>query len=387
MSRNAKQSSAQTPQPTQATPCRLALVVIARNEAATLRDCLDSAGGLVDKIVLLDTGSTDETMAIAQACGAQVHHFSWRDDFAAARNAALDKSPAAWNLILDADERLAQDAQGVQTLAETTRRPATAIGLLPVISAFDLDDQVAQSTSWLPRLLPGSVRYQGRVHEQPVSDLPRVRLPITIHHSGYRRAALAHKRGRNRALLLAMLAEQPEDGYLHYQLGKDCEVYQDFAEAAKHYQHALQWVSLQQGYRHDLVVRLLFVLKRSGQLEAAIQLANQEMPRWQHSPDFFFVMGDLLLDWAIQHPAQAEQEFLPMVEAAWSTCLTLGEQPELEGSVKGRGSFLAAHNLAVLHEQLGRVEQAQHYHQLERDLRVQHAESFDIDDNGRDRRA
>jgi hypothetical protein len=62
---------------------------------------------------------------------AQVHHFAWCDDFAAARNAALARSPAVWNLILDADKRLAQDAAGAQALVEGTRGPATAIGLLP----------------------------------------------------------------------------------------------------------------------------------------------------------------------------------------------------------------------------------------------------------------
>ncbi|MCF7996766.1 MAG: glycosyltransferase [Chromatiaceae bacterium] len=361
--------SAQNPSPPKPPRCRLALVVIARNEAATLRACLESARGLVESIILLDTGSSDETVAIAQACGAQVHHFTWCDDVAAARNAALAHSPAAWNLILDADERLADDAAGAEALIEATRGPATRIGLLPVISAFDLEDQVAHSTSWLPRLLPASVRYQGRVHEQPCSELPRVRLPMPIHHSGYRRAALARKHGRNRRLLQAMLEERPEDAYLHYQLGKDDEVYGAFAEAAEHDQRALQWVAPQQGYRHDLVVRLLYVLKRAGQLETAIQLAEQEMPHWQQSPDFFFVLGDLLLDWAIAHPAQAEQEFLPLVDSAWSTCLALGEQPQLEGSVQGRGSFLAAHHLAVLHEQMGRSEQARQYQQLAHELR------------------
>ncbi|MBK5929959.1 hypothetical protein [Halochromatium salexigens] len=57
------------------------------------------------------------------------------------------------------------------------------------------------------------------------------------------------------------------------------------------------------------------------------------------------------------------------MESAWSTCLALGEQPQLEGSVQGRDSFLAAHHLAVLHEQMGRVEQARQYQQLARALR------------------
>ncbi|MCF7977366.1 MAG: glycosyltransferase [Chromatiaceae bacterium] len=65
--------SAQPPSPPKSPRCRLALVVIARNEAATLRACLESARGLVESIILLDTGSSDETVVIAQACGAQAH--------------------------------------------------------------------------------------------------------------------------------------------------------------------------------------------------------------------------------------------------------------------------------------------------------------------------
>ncbi|MBK5941174.1 hypothetical protein [Halochromatium roseum] len=79
-------------------------------------------------------------------------------------------------------------------------KPADFIGVLPVISDFDLAGQVETSTAWIPRLLPAGVRYQGRVHEQPVSEWRRVRLPVAIHHSGYRRAALARKQGRNRRL-------------------------------------------------------------------------------------------------------------------------------------------------------------------------------------------
>jgi glycosyltransferase involved in cell wall biosynthesis len=247
---------------------RLTLVVIARDEATQIGACLESARAVVDAMIVLDTGSRDETVATAKAAGAEVYPFAWSDDFAAARNASLAHSQTPWNLILDADERL---AEGAEPLRAEVAKPADFIGVLPVISDFDLAGQVETSTAWIPRLLPATVRYQGRVHEQPVSEWPRVRLPVAIHHSGYRRAALKRKQGRNRRLLLAMLAERPEDAYLRYQLGKDCEVDDDFEEAARQYQRA---------YRHDLVVRALFALKRAGALAPAIALAEQEMPHW-----------------------------------------------------------------------------------------------------------
>ena len=81
------------------------------------------------------------------------------------------------------------------------------------------------------------------------------------------------------------------------------------------------------------------------------------MPHWQHSPDFFFALGDLLLDWATEEPARAG-ELLPMIESAWLRCLEIGERPDLEGSVTGRGSTLAARNLVVLYEGTGQVLKA-----------------------------
>jgi glycosyltransferase involved in cell wall biosynthesis len=82
---------------------RIALVMIVRNEARSLQRCLDSARAWVDEMWVLDTGSTDATMAIAQASGAGVAQFRWCDDFAAARNAALLLTDADWCVVLDAN--------------------------------------------------------------------------------------------------------------------------------------------------------------------------------------------------------------------------------------------------------------------------------------------
>ncbi|MEB3292596.1 MAG: glycosyltransferase [Synechococcales bacterium] len=84
----------------------LSLAMIVKNEATYLPACLQSVQGLVDEIVIVDTGSTDETMAIAQSYGAQVFSFAWCDDFAAARNDALRRVQGDWVLVLDADEVL-----------------------------------------------------------------------------------------------------------------------------------------------------------------------------------------------------------------------------------------------------------------------------------------
>ncbi len=331
-------------------PRQSALVMIARNEAAGIARCLRSVRPLVDTMIVVDTGSQDATVAVARDLGAEVMQFAWCDDFAAARNFALDQSPADWNLVLDADEWIDGDAGALRAALQS---PDDFIGVLPVDSQFDLADQLSTSTSWIPRLLPRGVRYTGRIHEQPESPLPRRRLACTVLHDGYRQATLARKKGRNRKLLQQMLAQQPDDAYLLYQLGRDYEVYEEFDQAIDCFDRALAGTPGNAAYRHDLVIRTLYSLKKCRQFEPAMQFAEQEMPNWEQSPDFYFALGDLLLDWATVTPEQALDQLLPMIEASWLRCLEIGERPALEGSVAGRGSHLAAHNLSVMYAGIG----------------------------------
>ena len=82
---------------------RVVLVMIARDEAARIERALASFAPFVDECVVLDTGSRDDTLSRAKRAGARVRNFQWADDFAAARNAALDFADADWHLIVDAD--------------------------------------------------------------------------------------------------------------------------------------------------------------------------------------------------------------------------------------------------------------------------------------------
>ena len=341
---------------------RIDLVMIVRDEARCLERCLASARPWVDAIVVLDTGSIDATVEIARRHGARVAHFEWIDDFAAARNAALQESDAPWRLVLDADEWI---AEGGEALAALRTQKADFIGQVSVASQFDTTGgAVDEAPSWLPRVLPRGVRYVGRIHEQPEAALPRRRLPLVIGHDGYLDAQKAKKEGRNERLLGLALEAEPEDAYLHYQLGKDFELRARFAAAEPHYLQAMGRCELRAGWRHDLVLRTLFTLKKLGRFEAAIALAEAEMPRWPGSPDFFFTLGDLILGWASARPEQAA-ELLPMIESSWLRAIEIGEQPELQDSVRGRGSFLAAHNLAVFHASLGAEAKAGHWRERE----------------------
>lgn len=345
----------------------LSLVMIARNEARCIERCLFSVRAHVDAMFVLDTGSTDGTPELARRAGARVGHFDWCDDFSAARNAALEQADADWALVLDADEWLTDGAAELRPLR--AQRPSY-IGMLRVDNLYGADAaHAACSPSWLSRVLPRGARYQGRIHEQPAAHWPRRRLAVTVQHDGYMDASMRAKQGRNEALLRQALSECPDDCYLHYQLGKDLELRACFHDALPCYQRALRGAQARDPWRHDLVLRLLFTCKKLGAHTQALALAEAEMAAFGDSPDFCFALGDVLLDWAAHEPAHATG-LVPLIEAAWQRAVAIGDRPDLPDSVHGRGSFLAAHNLALLYGGLNQIEQARHWREREAAMRA-----------------
>jgi len=215
---------------------RISLCLIVRDEERFLPDCLASVSGAVDEIVVVDTGSRDRTREIATAAGARVLDFAWVDDFAAARNAALDAALGTHVLVLDADERLAGDRRALRRAAAD---PRLAIGLLPIHDAAALDasfDDVitGRSRLWEPCFVPRffrrdpRVRFSRRVHETLFGDPTRtaemlrerraviapVDAPIVHYGEVPTLRAERSKRARNTKLLEMALAEDPSDGDL-----------------------------------------------------------------------------------------------------------------------------------------------------------------------------
>lgn len=345
----------------------LALVMIARNEARCIERCLNSVRAHVDAMLVLDTGSNDDTAAIAQRAGARVAGFTWCDDFAAARNAALQIADADWSLVLDADEWLVEGAMVVRELRNCAPR---FVGVVRVDNLFGADPSTSScSGAWLSRVLPRGARYSGRVHEQSDASWPRQRLGVTLRHDGYLDSPMRAKRGRNDHLLRLALAERPDDTYLHYQLGKDLELRASYREALPHYQRAHAGAGPNEPWHHDLVLRLLFTLKKLGRFADAVILAQAQHAQHGDSPDYCFALGDLLLEWAAHEPARGA-ELVPLIESAWQRAVAIGERPELPDSVRGRGSFLSAHNLAVLYAGLNRHGDAQLWRAREQAMRA-----------------
>jgi len=330
--------------------------MIVKNEAAHLARCLDSVRPWVDHMLVLDTGSSDDTVAIAERAGAEVRHFVWCDDFAAARNAALDAAgDYDWVLVLDADETLIEGGAALRHFI-AGREPC--LGQVAIHSTFRQDSgEVHTSVSRISRLLPRGVRYQGRIHEQVAVSLPFFDSGLVASHSGY---LDPDNSGRNIPLLEIELAAAPQDAALHYLLGREWQAIRHHDEARRHFSESYRLRPGCFSWESDLIVRFLLALKACEAFDEAIALASAEQAQQLNNADFFFVLADTLLDLFTRQPP-ADPGEIAMVEQCWQRCLELGEA---HAEVKGRGSFLAAYNLGAYAEVWNDMAKARHWYQL-----------------------
>lgn len=191
---------------------RLAAALIVRDEAATIERCLMSLASLVDELVVYDTGSTDDTVRLAQVAGARVVSGEWRDDFATARNAALDLCRADWVLSVDADEIVQANRQELdRALINADRSDATVFAVALQQPSFTESGGYRNRQRRLFRRR--GAHWVGRVHERITygTDPAPVELSesaLTIVHLGYADPdAVRIKAQRNLTLGLAEVTD------------------------------------------------------------------------------------------------------------------------------------------------------------------------------------
>lgn len=143
---------------------RLSVCLLVRDEESNLERALGSVAGLADEVVVVDTGSTDRTVAVAEALGARVEVIDWDDDFAAGRNRALELATGDWVLWLNPDEELLPESgPALRAALEADDVFAFAVRVRHVARAGRLDEAVETTDVRLFRRRPG-LRYVGRAH-------------------------------------------------------------------------------------------------------------------------------------------------------------------------------------------------------------------------------
>src|SRR5215217_4806471 len=338
----------------------LSLAMIVKDEEEMLPRCLAAVKDAVDEMIVVDTGSTDRTVEIAESFGAKILHHEWTGDFAEARNVSFDAATGDWVVYLDADEVLV--TEDVERLRELTKRTwREAFYLVETNFTGDLADGEALNHNAL-RVFRNrdEYRFEGRLHEQIANKLPAYnpeRLELTsvrIEHYGYLASVRDAKEKSRRNIEL--LEQQMRDGatgpFLHFNLGSEYAAAGDNQGALR--ELAKSWELLKEegidgyGFVPSLVGRLTRAYRVNNLFDQAREHADTGL-------ELFPGFTDLVFEKAHAYAAEGR-----LAEAAieFQRCLDMGDAPSRYSSTVGCGTFLALISLADVRRLQGHVAEA-----------------------------
>ena len=369
----------------------LSICIITKNECNKLARLLASAEKLDCEIVVVDTGSSDDTMETAYRYTDRVFFYKWKNDFAEAKNHAAGLAGFDVVMILDTDEWITdfgeRERRVLSDLVQKLEQDDYAkdhVGRINRINILEHDGERQENSEWINRIYNRRFfEYEGRIHEQLVKRSGDVgsdaenQMPaddafvnsrskedykldlssVKIYHDGYLGTPEEkhRKAERNRVLLLEELdtleknTEEKDNGsitkkaYVLYQLGKSCYMAGEPAAAAEYFDKALEFdLDPKLEFVIDMVETYGYALMNSGQEQKALGLEGV-LDEFGGNADFCFMMGLVYMK-----NAQFDKALFCFDEALEKT----------QCRMEGVNSYLAQYNKGVIYECLGDRENA-----------------------------
>ena len=289
-------------------PVRLSQCMIVKNEEKNIEKALTWAKDIAFEQIVVDTGSTDRTVEIAESMGAKIYHFEWINDFSAAKNYAIEQAKGDWIAFLDADEYFPdEDAKKLMILLRNVekdpqlRKLKTAIRC-PIVNVDDdgkpflvvRQDRIFRNTT--------EIRYSGKIHETIMVEDTLLQAPeISIIHTGYKASVYAEtgKATRNIDMLREELSRDPENADLSCYLADALHARDegnDMAEAITLYTAAINsglpmLKEIKQNAYNNLIVNIYNDAEKNNESYMLCRKAYEEFPE---NPDFCFYYGSKL---------------------------------------------------------------------------------------------
>jgi len=339
---------------------KISLCMIVRDEEQHIDRCLDSVRGIVDEIVVVDTGSRDRTVEICKAYGAIVRRLHWKGNFAEARNYGLEEASCPWILYLDADEELsgidreeilkAKQAEEVQQAHLLSLRVVNYTGESPDEDQVYVMEQYRMFRNGL------GLRFKNRIHEtlnvKDVLASPiRIALPATIYHYGYmdHETRRRQKFKRNMHILSQELARPDHDPWVEYHIASEYYRIGREGDALRYVNQSI--ISFLKNNHHppSLIYKLKYEMMLNPE-HAKHALSSIDYAISLHSDyvDLQYYKGVLLY---------MNEKYAEGLETL-DQCLAMGEDNARHLTLKGTGSYRAWHYKGKCYEKLGQRTRA-----------------------------
>jgi glycosyltransferase involved in cell wall biosynthesis len=324
--------------------------MIVKNEADALPRCLESVERAVDEVIVVDTGSTDDTVAIARSFGAQVVHFPWRDDFAAARNAGIERATKDWILFLDADECLdPADKVKLRLWAQNEQID----GCFMQINNYIADGSQLGPIGSVLRMFKNRPehRFEGRIHEQIAPSINRhnpnavyAATDVKIHHYGYMDETVVKKDkiNRNLKLLRQMLEDNPDDPFVLYNIGMEYFRVGDLNNALESFRDAKKHLSPEYNFSHMVFYKETQCLQMLGRYQEANRSCDEGIGFYPDYTDLYLFKG-----FGFMQTGQWKE-----AASAFLRAYELGEPPKMYTTEEGIGTYQPCYMLGLVNEEL-----------------------------------
>lgn len=330
-------------------PYPISVCIIAKNEEKQLERCLCAIHPYGFEIIVVDTGSTDNTKEIAKKYADKVLDFTWINDFSAARNYSLSQASHNYVLILDCDEVVL--SIDVDAICRMIEKHPDEVGLIARNNHYTANQTDAVYQDHVERLFNKNLyHYESPIHEQVVSNASGMNyksyeLPLLTDHVGYigTPEELRTKVERNNTLLFRELEKDSDNPYLYFQIGQSYNMIYDYENSYKYYQKALgydvnpdaEWVQM-------MIIAYANALLHTDRAAEALQL-QAVYDAFATTADFFCIMGQIYL--ANGQYINAMMEFVKAIH-----CPVAREN--------GTNSFIPTYNIGLINEMMGDTQAA-----------------------------
>lgn len=336
----------------------ISICMIAKNEEKYIGKCLAAIRShgtdvVVPEIIVVDTGSSDQTKAIASKYADKVLDFEWADNFSAARNFSLAQASHDYVLILDCDEIIVSvDWDG---LFQFIKEHPEDVGLIARDNHYISNQTDTVYQDRVERLFNRSLyHYESPIHEQVMHNQKGMHyasypVPLLADHTGYAGTPeeLREKVNRNNALLFQELEKDKENPYLYFQIGQSYNMICDYENSYRYYQKALTYdVNPEHEWVQMMVIAYANAMLHTGRQTEALQL-EAVYDAFAVTADFLCMMGRIYL--ANRQYIKAMMEFVKAIH-----CHTAREN--------GTNSFIPTYNIGLINEMMGDIPTAlMHY--------------------------
>lgn len=289
----------------------ISVCIITKNEAEHLDRCLNSLKPYPFEIVVVDTGSTDNSKEVALKYTDKVYDFEWVNDFSAARNFSISRASHNVILALDTDEAIVElDLEKAEQLIEENPK---AIGMVSRLDYFDVDGERHCQTSIIERLFNRKYyRFDRPIHEiiVPIGNIPPTYydLPITADHFGYigTKEKLYEKAMRDINLLLPEIEKYPDEPYYYFQMAQSYILMREHERALEYFKMAIERnPSPIEDYTRILVCNYGNMLLDAGKHEEVLPLLSF-YEHYSNNSDYLCMIGLMYLHMGKQLKALPE---------------------------------------------------------------------------------